>query len=193
MNSPANSYEISQLLLRSDVLTEEETAELTRINRSSGASSNKRRRDFLVSILSPYYDQINIKYHFVAERTRAMERVINRIREMRRQERIAELEAQRAAIDEQLKELRAEDDAFFKKLKEDTGKPSAQYEESLDLERKRNNQYAYMQVFVPPPAAPAPPQPLPRYIDSQEHQINQALPPTRRSARSPAGPASGRR
>ena len=117
MNSPTNSYEISRLLLRSGVLTEEETAELTRVNRLVGRGVNKPRRDVLVSILSPYYDQIDFRYHQVAERMGVMERVINRIRDIRRQEEMDRLEAEKAAIDERLKQLKAEEDDFFKGIK----------------------------------------------------------------------------
>ena len=103
VNNPTNSSEISHLLLRSGVLTDEETAELTGTNRLAGRSADKARMDVLASILSPYYDQINLRYHRVSERMGVMERVINRIRDIRRQDEIDRLEAEKAAIDKRLK------------------------------------------------------------------------------------------
>ena len=181
VNNLNNSFEISQLLLGSDLLTEAETAELNRINSFSGSTVNRTRKEYLMSILSPYFDQIDMNYKGKADGFRVLEQVLERIRDIRRREAIAELESQKAAIDEQIRKLKAEDDAYFKTLKEKVNEKNdkrAKDEESLDLDRMRNNPYAYMQVFVPAPPSPPPPEPEIRYEGAQfiEHLLDDPKP-----------------
>ena len=181
VNNQNNSFEIGELLLRSGVLSEEETAELTRINSFVGTTVNRMRKEYLISILSPYFDQIDINYKGKADGFRVIEQVIERIRDIRRREAIAELEAQKAAIDEQLNKLKAEDDSYFKSLKDTVNEKTekrAKDEESLDLDRKRNEPYGYIQVFYPAPPPPPPPEPEVRYEDAQfiEHLFDEPKP-----------------
>ena len=170
VNNSQNTFEIGELLLRSGVLSEQETAEWVELRGFIRRTVPKRCKEWIVNFFAPYHEQIDMKYKAKAEGLHVIEQVIERIRDIRRSNQIAELEAQKAAIDEQLAKLRAEDDSLFNTLHDKVNEKAekrARDEESLDLDRKRNEPYGYIQVFYPAPPPPPPPKPEIRYEDAQ--------------------------
>ena len=113
-----------------------------------------------VEYFTPYLSHFPETYRRVDQVIEQLPRIIGRIKEIQndaKQQEIERLEAEKAAIDARIKQLK-EDDAMFKEAK---NKPHAMDEESLDLDRKRNEPYAIMKFITPPP--PPLPEPLPRY------------------------------
>ena len=173
VNNVTNELNISRRLLASDILTESELNDYKRAANVAGKAGTSRRKQWLVNFFEPYYEQINLTYRNQDEGLRCITQAIERIREIRsqntRQQELARLEAEKAALEARIKQLK-EDDEMFKAAK---AKTHSMDEESLNLDRKRNEPYALWMFKVPPPPIP-PIQPV-RYVDTVDYAVNQLL------------------
>ena len=111
VNNVTHALDISRRLLASDILTESELNDYKQATRVSGKANTSRRKQWLVKFFEPYYEQINLTYRNQDEGFRRSGQAIERIREIRsqeaaRQEEIAQLEAEKAAIEERINRLK---------------------------------------------------------------------------------------
>ena len=132
----------------------------------------KQVQSIINEYFTPYLSHFPERYRRVDHVIDELPRIIARIKELQE---LARLEAEKDAIEARIKQLK-EDNEMFKAAK---AKPHSMDEESLNLDRKRNEPYAIMKFITPPP--PPAPQPLPRYEGSQAQAIDQILTDMERS------------